>query len=160
MFWTFLGPPNSLMIYSTINHQKLPFSDPTHPPLWWRNTWMAPNQTFYVWYSKFGTLIKFFKWIFQDNIKNHGVRKVLLQKYVCSSFKTIIVSQEVSFWLQVFYTCGLWCINLVASFKVRWTLSFSKNFCNYILYCFDNYVLMNTSYLYGLIFWNFLRLFI
>ena len=30
------------MIYSTVNHQKLPFSDPTHPPLWWRNTWMVP----------------------------------------------------------------------------------------------------------------------
>ena len=33
-----------LMIYSTVNHQKLPFSDPTHPPLWWRNTWMVPLQ--------------------------------------------------------------------------------------------------------------------
>ena len=31
-----------LMIYSTVNHQRLPFSDPTHPPLWWRNTWMPP----------------------------------------------------------------------------------------------------------------------
>ena len=31
------------MINSTVNHQKLPFSDPTHPPLWWRNTWMPPN---------------------------------------------------------------------------------------------------------------------
>ena len=30
------------MIYSTVNHQELPFSDPTHPPLWWRNTWMVP----------------------------------------------------------------------------------------------------------------------
>ena len=34
------------MIYSTLNHQKLPFSDPTHPPLWWRNTWMLPNADF------------------------------------------------------------------------------------------------------------------
>ena len=33
MFLTVLGPPTSLMIYSTVNHQKLPFSDPTHPPL-------------------------------------------------------------------------------------------------------------------------------
>ena len=33
-----------LMIYSTVNHQKLPFSDPNHPPLWWRNTWMVPYQ--------------------------------------------------------------------------------------------------------------------
>ena len=33
------------MIYSTVNHQKLPFSDPTHPPLWWRNTWMVPYTT-------------------------------------------------------------------------------------------------------------------
>ena len=33
------------MMYSTLNHQKLPFSDPTHPPLWWRNTWMVPDQT-------------------------------------------------------------------------------------------------------------------
>ena len=24
-------PPTSLMIYSTVNHQKMPFSDPTHP---------------------------------------------------------------------------------------------------------------------------------
>ena len=38
----FLGPPTPLMIYSTVNHQKLSFSDPTHPPLWWRNTWMVP----------------------------------------------------------------------------------------------------------------------
>ena len=30
MFLTFLGPPTSLMTYSTVNHQKLPFSDPTH----------------------------------------------------------------------------------------------------------------------------------
>ena len=42
-FLTFLGPPTSLMIYSTVNHQKLPFSDPTHPPLWWHNTWMVPK---------------------------------------------------------------------------------------------------------------------
>ena len=34
------------MIYSPVNHQKLPFSDPTHPPLWWRNTWMPPNLSF------------------------------------------------------------------------------------------------------------------
>ena len=33
MFLTFFDPPTSLMIYSTVNHQKLPFSDPTHPPL-------------------------------------------------------------------------------------------------------------------------------
>ena len=52
MFLTFLGPPTSLMIYSTslmiystVNHQKLPFSDPTHPPLWWRNTWIVPYQS-------------------------------------------------------------------------------------------------------------------
>ncbi len=32
-FLAFLGPPTSLMIYRTVNHQKLPFSDPTHPPL-------------------------------------------------------------------------------------------------------------------------------
>jgi hypothetical protein len=32
-FFNFLGPPTSLMIYSTLNHQKLPFSDSTHPPL-------------------------------------------------------------------------------------------------------------------------------
>ena len=42
MFLTFLGPPTSLMIYTTVNHQKLPISNPTHPPLWWRNTWMVP----------------------------------------------------------------------------------------------------------------------
>ena len=30
MFLTFLGPPTSLMIYSTVNHQRLPISDPTH----------------------------------------------------------------------------------------------------------------------------------
>ena len=46
-FLAFLGPPTtSLMIYGTVNHQKLPFSDPTHPPLWWRNTWMVPNLAF------------------------------------------------------------------------------------------------------------------
>ena len=50
MFLAFLGPPTSWMIYSTVNHQKLPFSNPTHPPLWWRNTWMVPTQIilFYV----------------------------------------------------------------------------------------------------------------
>ena len=36
------------MIYSTVNHQKLPFSDPTHPPLWWRNTWMSLTWLFPV----------------------------------------------------------------------------------------------------------------
>ena len=35
------------MIYSTVNHQKLPFSDPTHPPLWWRNTWMVPMPSIF-----------------------------------------------------------------------------------------------------------------
>ena len=34
------------MINSNVNHQKLPFSDPTHPPLWWRNTWMPPYSMF------------------------------------------------------------------------------------------------------------------
>ena len=42
MFLTFLDPP--LMIYSTVNHQKLPLSDPTHPLLWWHNTWMVPKR--------------------------------------------------------------------------------------------------------------------
>ena len=38
-FWLFKAhPPTSLMVYSTVNHQKLPFSDLTHPLLWWRNT--------------------------------------------------------------------------------------------------------------------------
>ena len=33
------------MIYSsTVNHQKLQFSDPTHPPIWWRNTWTVPYK--------------------------------------------------------------------------------------------------------------------
>ena len=42
-FWLFYAhPPNSLMIYSTVNHQEFPFFDPTHPPPWWRNTWMPP----------------------------------------------------------------------------------------------------------------------
>ena len=45
MFLTSLGPLSPLMIYSTVNHQKLPFSDPTNPPLWWRNTWMVPKLT-------------------------------------------------------------------------------------------------------------------
>ena len=31
------------MIYSTVNHQEFPFFDPTHPPPWWRNTWMPPK---------------------------------------------------------------------------------------------------------------------
>ena len=33
MFLTFLGPPTYVSINSTVNQQKLPFSDPTHPPL-------------------------------------------------------------------------------------------------------------------------------
>ena len=33
MFFTFLGPPTSLRIYSAVDHKKLPFSDTTHPPL-------------------------------------------------------------------------------------------------------------------------------
>ena len=37
-------PPtrNYVSINSTVNQQKLPFSDPTHPLLCWRNTWMVP----------------------------------------------------------------------------------------------------------------------
>ena len=33
-----------VMIYSTVNHQEFPFFDPTHPPPWWRNTWMPPKD--------------------------------------------------------------------------------------------------------------------
>ena len=29
-------------LFCTVNHQELPFSGPTHPPLWWRNTWLVP----------------------------------------------------------------------------------------------------------------------
>ena len=54
MFLTFLGPPTSLMIYSTVNHQKLTFSNPTHPPLWWRNTWMVPFKKNCYTKKKFG----------------------------------------------------------------------------------------------------------
>ena len=43
MFLAFLGPPTYVSINSTVNQQKLPFSDPTHPLLCWRNTWMVPN---------------------------------------------------------------------------------------------------------------------
>ena len=42
MFLAFLGPPTNVSINSTVNQLKLPFSDPTHPPLCWRNTWMVP----------------------------------------------------------------------------------------------------------------------
>ena len=50
MFLVFLGPPKNtrgtsilrpptyVSIKSTVNQQKLSFSDPTHPPLCWRNT--------------------------------------------------------------------------------------------------------------------------
>ena len=44
MFLAFLGPPTYVSINSNVNQQKLPFSDPTHPPLCWRNTWMVPYQ--------------------------------------------------------------------------------------------------------------------
>ena len=39
MFLAFLGPPSHLhvSVISTVNQQKLPFSDPTHPPLCCRN---------------------------------------------------------------------------------------------------------------------------
>ena len=33
MFLAFLGPPTYVSINSTVNQQKLPFSDPTHPLL-------------------------------------------------------------------------------------------------------------------------------
>ena len=33
---------------TTVNYQELPFFDPTHPPLWWRNTWMVPKP---IWQS-------------------------------------------------------------------------------------------------------------
>ena len=49
------------MIYSTVNHQELPFSDPTHPPLWWRNTWMVPYQIYLCW-SRYFT-----KWRRREN---------------------------------------------------------------------------------------------
>ena len=41
-----LGPSTHLhiSINSTVNQGKLPFSDPTHPPLCWRNTWMVPRH--------------------------------------------------------------------------------------------------------------------
>ena len=41
-FWLFKAHPStSLIIYSTVNHKKLQFTDTTDPPLWWRNTWMV-----------------------------------------------------------------------------------------------------------------------
>ena len=55
-FLTFLGPPTSLMIYNTVNHQKLPFSDFTHPLLWWRNTWMVPYTQ---WHNGMKSLMKY-----------------------------------------------------------------------------------------------------
>ena len=42
---------NENKFYSTVNHQKFPFSDPTHPPLWWRNTWMLPKLVSLFLYS-------------------------------------------------------------------------------------------------------------
>ena len=39
------------MIYSAVNHQKLSFSDLTHPPLWWRNSWMVPMDVFVEYWS-------------------------------------------------------------------------------------------------------------
>ena len=44
MFLAFLGPPTYVSINSTVNQQKLPFSDPTHQPLCWHNTWMVPKR--------------------------------------------------------------------------------------------------------------------
>ena len=42
-YWIFLGPPTYVSINSTVNQQKLPFSDPTYPLLCWRNNWMVPK---------------------------------------------------------------------------------------------------------------------
>ena len=40
LLWAHL--PTYVSINRTVNQQKMPFSDPTHPPLCWRNTWMIP----------------------------------------------------------------------------------------------------------------------
>ena len=48
-FWLFKAhPPTYVSINSTVNWHSLPFSDPTNPPLCWRNTWMVPKQHTYV----------------------------------------------------------------------------------------------------------------
>ena len=60
MFFTFLDPPTFLMIYSTENHQKLPHSDPTYPPLWWRNTWTPPRYSWPIYQHPFWYCDPFF----------------------------------------------------------------------------------------------------
>ena len=52
MFLAFLGPSTYVSINSTVNQQKLPFSDPTHPPLCWRNTWMVPKRGYVIVFNK------------------------------------------------------------------------------------------------------------
>ena len=47
------------MIYSTVNHQEFPFFDPTHPPPWWRNTWMPPKKTLCIEIIKLDTTVIF-----------------------------------------------------------------------------------------------------
>ena len=37
--------PSTYVMNSTVNQQKLPFSDPTHPSLSWRKSWMVQKST-------------------------------------------------------------------------------------------------------------------
>ena len=82
-FWVFKAhPPTSLMIYSIVNHQKLPFSDTIHPPLWWRNTWMVPYQAETI----ITTILIFGKtWHFQKN------EKTILSLKIRNNFKKFVV---------------------------------------------------------------------
>ena len=62
--------PTYVSINSTVNQQKLPFSDPTHPTLCWRNTWMVPNCKFHHFDTKSWKLVlhEYFIKNFPENI--------------------------------------------------------------------------------------------
>ena len=76
MFLAFLGPPTYVSINSTVNQQKLTFSEPTHPPLCWRNTWMVLEAKWPLPESIFTSLWNFYMVLFKIRTKNrHKIRQ-------------------------------------------------------------------------------------
>ena len=122
MFWAFLGPPTYFSINSTVNQQKLTFSDPTHPTLYWRNTWMVLEAKWPLPESIFTSLWNFYMVLFR--IRNKNRLKIRQFWRFQKQTYTYIVSYFLIFW-NPWEPCG----QLVVSTQLAELKSFISTMC-------------------------------
>ena len=125
------------MIYSTLNHQELPFSDPTHPPLWWRNTWMLPKikrifvtkivfVTNNIWFNSLGCLQRWASEFGFDSLRSDRTFFFIFQHQTTHHLPWLIWRDSTSCSLSAELVMSTWMLSIHGSQVIHFNNSRRK----------------------------------